>query len=160
MERREITAAVVAEIDRLLAEGRRHTTIAKRVGVTKYVVQVIVRDKERCGRPTPKRCNGSRYPHRPNTTDAATVRMIQRMLEVGILRHYEIAREAGVSSNFVSLVAQGKRVPLDTSRPPLAADERFLPVPIRCSVCRRKISIVPCRACKAVRESKKSAWCM
>ena len=160
MERQEITTAIVAEIDRMLAEGRRHTTIAKRLGVTKYVVQVIVHDKDRIGRPAPKNSDGSRYSHRQNTTDVATVRMIQRMLEVGILRYTEIAREVGVSKNFVIRVAQGKRVPLDTSRPSLAAGERFLPMPIRCSVCRRKLSIVPCRACRAVRESKKSVWCM
>jgi len=155
MQHREITAAVIAEIDRLVAEGCEHAAIAQRVGVTEYVVQVMVGDKGRVGRPAPKQSQGSRYPHRPNTTDAATVRMIQRMLDVGILRHREIAREAGVSANFVSMVSQGKRVPLDTSRPSLAADERFLMATIRCSVCRRRISIVPCRACRTVRESKK-----
>ena len=162
LQRRAITAAVVAGIDRLLAERRRHTTIAKRLGVSKYLVQVVAHDKDRIGRPAPKQDEGFRYPNRPNATDAATVRMIQRMLEVGILRHPEIAREVGVSRNFVSEVAVGKRVPLDTSRPPLVSDERFLPESIRCSVCRRRISIVPCRACKAVREShpKKSTWCM
>jgi hypothetical protein len=73
MQRREITAAVVGGIDRLLAEGRRHTTIAKRLGVTKYIVQVIARDKGRMGRPALAESDGSHYPHRPNAVDAATV---------------------------------------------------------------------------------------
>ena len=161
MQHREITSAVVAEIDRLLADGRRHKTIAESAGVSEYVVQVIAKDKDRANRSAPQHTDvASHYPHRSNTVDVATVRMIQRMLGAGVLYHCEIAREVGVSDNFVTQVAQGSRVALDTSRPPLAADEQFLRMPIRCSVCRRRISVVPCRACRAVRESKKSVWCM
>lgn len=159
MEHKEITAALVAEIDRLLAEGRRYATVAKRVGVTRYLVEVIARDKERVGREAPPDNEGLRYPDRPNSVDAGTVRMIQRMLKVGILQKREIAREAGVSPNFVRFVAQGRRAVIDTSRPPLSPGERFLPVPIRCSVCRSRLSIVPCRAC-AARRAQNSALCM
>ncbi len=158
--RREITAMVVAVIDRMLAEGRRQKTITERLGVSPYVVGVIARDKERIGHPAPKEPDGDRYPNRPNTADAATIAMIRRMLDVGILFHYEIARDVGVSTNLVTQVALGKRVPLDTSRPPLSAGERFLRRPIRCSVCHRKISVLPCRACRTVREATRAVCCL
>lgn len=159
MRHREIIPEIVAGIERLLKRGCDHAEIAERLGVSPYVVEVIANDAERVGRRPPRRDKGYRYPSRPNTADMATVRMIQRMLDVGILRHKEIAREAHVSANFVTMVAQGERIPLDTSRPPLLPKERFLKVPIRCSLCGRRLSIVPCRACQAVRESN-SILCM
>jgi hypothetical protein len=159
MERPEITAALVTQIERLLAGGRRHATLAKRLGVTRYVVQLIARNKERIGHEAPPDNEGPRYPNRPNSMDAMTVRMIQRMLRVGILQYQEIAREAGVSSNFVACVARGQRTAIDTSRPPLSPGERFLPVPIRCSVCAALLSIGPCRAC-AARRQRNSVCCM
>lgn len=159
MRHREIILEVVAGIERLLKRGCDHGEIAERLGVSPYVVEVIANDEERVGRRSPRRDKGYRYPSRPNTADLATIRMIQRMLDVGILRHNEIAREAGVSANFVTFVATGKRIPLDTSRPPFLPEERFLKVPIRCSLCGGRISIVPCRACQAMRDSN-SILCM
>lgn len=159
MRRREIIPEVVAGMERLLKRGCDHAEIAERLAVSTYVVEVIAGDVERIGRRPPRRDKGYRYPSRPNTADMATVRMIQRMLDVGILRHKEIAREAHVSANFVTMVAQGERIPLDTSRPPLLPEERFLKVPIRCSLCGRRLSIVPCRACQAMRETN-SILCM
>jgi DNA-directed RNA polymerase subunit N (RpoN/RPB10) len=160
MRHREITDIVVAGVDRLLGQGRDRAEIAERLGVSKYVVGVVADDKERRRRRAPKRDKAYRYPSRPNTADMATIRMIQRMLDVGLLYHKEIAREAGVSANFVTLVATGKRLPLDTARPPLADDECFLKMPVRCSTCGRRISIVPCRACRAVDEAKEFTLCM
>jgi len=96
---------------------------------------------------------GRRAPNSQKGIDAATIRSIQRMLGAGMLPHAEIAREAGVSTNMVSDVAAGRRQAVTMGRPPLADDERFLAEPIRCSVCRAKISIVPCRACRTRRET-------
>jgi len=79
--------------------------------------------------------------------------MVQRMLAAGILRQGEIARESGVSPSLVSAVAAGRRQPISTWRPCLQEGERFLPEPIRCSVCRANISVVPCRACRTRRNS-------
>ncbi len=61
----------------------------------------------------------------------------------------EIAREAGVSPHTVDAVAAGKRVAISTERPLLNDGEQFLPEPIRCSGCRAKIEVGPCRACGA-----------
>lgn len=156
MQHREITAAVVAEIDQLLADDLPIAIIAKHTDVSQYVVERIARNPNR-PRPRARLEETQRRPyrHRINAVDFATVRMIERMLSVGILRQKEIAREAGVSHNFVNEIARGVRAVYDSSRPPLAPGERFLRIPIRCSVCRRMISIVPCRACRAVRESKR-----
>jgi len=151
MDRREITAAVVEEADRLLAEGVDYATISARLGITEYVVRVIADDKHRRGRRQPRAYFKRRIHNRQNAVDAATVRMIQRMLAVGWLSHVRIAREAGVSANFVTQVAKGKRLPVATTRPALDEGERFLPEPIRCSGCRRRIAVVPCRICKALR---------
>ena len=151
-QRREITAEVVQQVDRLLAEGVDHATISARLGITEYVVGVIAGDAH--GHEEGEGGDHSR-PHvapRQNAVDAATVRMIQRMLAVGWLNHIQIAREAGVSPNFVSQVATGKRLVMATTRPPLDHGERFLPKTIRCSGCRRRILVVPCRICRALRQ--------
>lgn len=152
MHRVEITAAIVQEADRLLAEGVDYATISARLGITEYVVGVMAGDQLREGRPQPRDVFDGRRPNRQNAVDAATVRMIQRMLAVGILKHHEIAREAGVSPAFVGSVALGRRAAVDTSRPPLNDGEQFLKAPIRCSGCHGMISIVPCRLCKARRQ--------
>ena len=151
MDRREITAAVVEQTDRLLAEGIDHAVIAARLGITEYVVGVIDGDKLGKGRSQPQRPSKRRQSRTNRGVDAATIRMIQRMLQVGILNHGEIAREAHVSSHIVEQVASGRRAAVSTDRPVVLKDlgERFLPKPIRCSGCRAKISIVPCRACRA-----------
>jgi len=151
MDRKQITAAVIEEADRLLAEGVDHAVVAARVGITEYVVRVMAEDQGRVGRMPPADTLGRRILNRQNCVDAATVRMIQRMLDVGWLTRCQIAREVGVSSNFVTAVARGKRLPISSERPPLDKGERFLKVPIRCEGCHAKITIVPCRACKARR---------
>ena len=84
--------------------------------------------------------------------DASTIRMIQRMLAVGILGHKAIAREAGVSPNMVTDVANGKRKAVTLSRPQLDEEEQFVREPIRCDQCGALISVVPCRACCARQE--------
>jgi hypothetical protein len=157
MDRREITAAVVEEADRLLAEGVEHATISARIGITQYVVRVMADDKLRIGRKQPRQKSTRRGKRMHQGVDAATIRRIQRMLEVGILSHYQIAREAGVSDHLVGRVAAGRRAAVSTERPAVFKDlgERFLPTPIRCQGCRAMISIVPCRACRAQRPSSR-----
>jgi hypothetical protein len=83
--------------------------------------------------------------------EAVTVRRIQRMLDVGWLNHKEIAREAGVSANFVADVASGRRQAVTLGMPILTEGEQFLPRPIRCIGCAALISVVPCRGCRARR---------
>jgi hypothetical protein len=65
-----------------------------------------------------------------------------------------IAREAGVSPNTVTDVACGRRVAITLAKPILNDGERFLPDSIRCSGCHAMISVAPCRACRAKRESE------
>ena len=153
MDRRPITAAITNEIDRLLAAGIGHTAIATQLGVTDYVVQVIAGDKDR----PPRRRTKRRVHNRQPGVDAITIRMIQRMLDVGILNSGEIAREAGVSRGVVEGLATGKREPVSTERPIVFKDlgERALRTPIRCSGCHATITVVPCRACRARRESER-----
>ena len=158
MNRMEITADVVAEAEQMMALGAKRAKIAAKLGITPYVLRIIARYRGRkpCGK------SRNRGPRRISNTqkgiDAATVRMIQRMLEVGILPHGAIAHEAGVSSNTVSDVATGKRLAISMWRPYLQKSERFLAKPIRCRVCLAPISVVPCRACCTRQEasSKKS----
>ena len=153
MYRTEITAKLVAEVERMLSEGVDHATIARRLDVTPYVVQLLAdnRDLPPCGKQS--RRGPRRVPNMQRGIDAVTIRTVRRMLEVGILRQVEIAREAGISPNMVGDVAAGRRLPVSTWRPYLQAGERFLPEPIRCSICRGLISVVPCRACRARREA-------
>jgi len=153
MDRRLITAAVAEEADRLLAQGEDHTVIAARLRITEYVVGLMAENRENDDQ-RPPAPSAQRFPHRKNFVDAVTVRRIQRMLDVGWLNHTQIAREASVSSNFVTKVAQGERLPISTEHPVLDKGERFLPAPIRCSVCRGMISIVPCRACQTRRAKR------
>ena len=77
--------------------------------------------------------------------------MIQRMLAVGILNHSQIAREAGVSINFVTQIANGDRRAVSTLQPILNDGERFVPESVRCGGCGRRIYVLPCRACRAGR---------
>ena len=94
MERTEITAAVITEVDRLLGQGIDHATIAARLGVTEYVVGVIANDANRPEDPPrpPKRVS-HRVRNAQSGVDATTIRMIERMLQVGMLRN----RHNGVS---------------------------------------------------------------
>ena len=150
MDRTEITAAVVDQADRLLAFRLDHATIAKRLGVTEYVVGVIATDRGRDGRRQPPDLYARHVRNRQNAVDGSVVRMIQRMLAVGILNHSQIAREAGVSINFVTQIANGDRTAVSTLRPVLNDGERFVPESVRCGGCGRRIYVVPCRACRAL----------
>jgi hypothetical protein len=88
-------------------------------------------------------------PDRPNAMDSSVVRMVQRMVAVGFLNHREIAREAGVSINFVTQIADGDRTAVSTLRPVLSDGEQIVPESARCGGCGRTIYVVPCRACRA-----------
>ena len=156
MDRKPITAAIVEAADRLLVFGIDYATIAARLGITEYVVSVMAEDKLRVGRSQPHDRFERHIHNRQNTVDAATVRMVQRMLVVGQLNHREIAREAGVSETLVVRIARGKRLAVTTTRFQLAEGERLLPERTRCSVCGAKNFIVPCRACKSRRQKKYS----
>ena len=153
MKRTEITAQLVMTIDRLLANGVDHATIATRLGITEYVVAVIANDWLGRGRRPriDKPCH--RKPHPQQGVDVATVRGIQRMLDVGWLNYSGIAREAGVTRRLVEEIAVGKRPQVTTKRPFIFKDlgERFLAKSIRCLTCGASISIVPCRTCRALR---------
>ena len=152
MERTVIRAAVIAEVNRLLAEGVDHATIAARLDVTEYVVGVVDGDVIGKGRPQPPDLSHGRMRNNVRGVEATTIRMIQRMLQVNLLSRRQIAREAGVSLSTVEDVTAGRRMPVSTERPIVFKDlgERFLERPIRCSDCGAMISIVPCRACRAL----------
>ena len=149
MNRREITAAVVDGVDRLLAFGLDHATIAARMAVTEYVVGVIATDRQRVDREQPPDLYARHVRNRRKAVDVSVIRMIQRMLAVGILNHGQIAREAGVSINFVTQIAKGDRTAVSTLRPVLSDGERFVPESVQCGECGRRIYVVPCRACRA-----------
>lgn len=153
MQRRQITAAVVMGIDRLLAQGLDHQAIAERLGISRHVVGVVDGDTLGKGRPQPPDLYNRRAPNRSDGVDAATIRRILRMLQVDMLTRRQIAREAGVSLNVVEDVVAGRRPPISTERPIIFKDlgERFLERPLRCSRCGVLISISPCRACRALR---------
>jgi hypothetical protein len=154
MHRTEITAAVVDQADRLLTFRLDHATIAKRLGLSEYVVGVIAGDRGRDGRQQPPDRPRRQMPDRPNAMDSSVVRMVQRMLAVGMLNYSQIAREAGVSLNFVAQIARGERPPISTLRPVLSDGEQFVPESARCDGCGRTIYVVPCRACRAEWPSK------
>jgi hypothetical protein len=159
IERTEITAELVAKADLLATFGIDPATIATRLGITEYVAGLLVRNASLP--PCLGRRQASRRPatNVPVGVDATTIRQIQRMLNINWLNHKEIAREAGVSTNFVAEVASGKRDAVTLLRPVLNKGERFLPRPIRCPVCRARISVVPCRACRTRREAGCDADC-
>ena len=149
MDRTEINARVVTEFGRLLAEGNLPVAIAARLGITPYVAGLLA---QTAGLPMPKikdRKTTRRVRNAQRGVDAATIRSIQRMLAAGLLNHSEIARETGVSSNFVDSVARGERPPRALWQPTLDAGESFLHDMIRCRGCGGQISVVPCRACRA-----------
>ena len=153
IRRREITAAVVQEADRLLAEGVDHATISARLGITEYVVRVMAGDTLRIGRPQPRQTSTRQAVNPRRSVGATTIRMVQRMLQASVLNRGQIAREAGVSRAIVEQVAKGQRKAIDTSRPVLCDGETFLPESVRCR-CGAMISITPCRACRARRMAK------
>jgi hypothetical protein len=158
MYRTEITAELVAEAERMMAERAQCATIASRLDVTPYVVRLIAGNRHLKSRGQVPQHGPRRLPNTPRGIDAVTIRMVQRMLAVGILPHVAIAREAGVSPTTVNDVARGKRLPISMSNPYLQQGEQFLPIPVRCDVCCAKISVLPCRACQARKDgcAKKS----
>ena len=153
MRHREITQTVVAGIDRLLDQGCAYAEIAKRLAVSEYLVGVVASDKIGRRRRLPPAICGRQPPVPPRSTDAATVEMVRRMLELNRFSHRQIGREIGVSKRTVERIAVGERLPDSTERPLVFKElgERFLKWPIRCKECGAKISIAPCRACRALR---------
>ena len=120
-----------------MADDVDSAAISARLGITQYVVEVIANDVDpRDGPSRPPRHDHRRVPSTKPVIDVSTIRMIQRMLAAGILKHSEIAREAGVSANTVSDVATGKRKAVTTKRLQTDEGEQFLPEPIRCGDCR------------------------
>lgn len=153
MARKEITPALVDQVEGLVAEKVALPEISGRLGITEYVVAVIAGDDGRRDRPSlPQRTVSRRIPNTKPGIDATTIRRIQRMLAAGILSHVEIAREAGVSPNTVSDVVTGNRKAVTTKRLNPSRGEQFLAEPIRCGQCGAMVSIMPCRACRARRE--------
>lgn len=153
MHHTEITATLVEEIERLLTQETAHAVIADRLKVSEYLVGVIAGDKIGRGRRPPPEVVGQRLFNHLRGIDAATIRMIQRMLQVNMLPQRQIALETGVSTRMVEMVAAGERLPVSTEHPFVFKDlgERFLATPIRCTHCGAMISIAPCRACRALR---------
>ena len=118
------------------------------------MVRVVAHDKLGRGRrPRPDR-HDYRAENSQRGVDAASIRMVQRMLQVDMLPRREIAREAGVSENIVEQVAAGRRLAVSTERPFAFKDlgERLLEKPRRCWGCGAPLAIVPCRTCRARRE--------
>ncbi len=149
MIREPITAELVEEIDRLLAQGIDPATISGRLNVSEYVVRVIDGDVIGKGRrPRPGRYD-SRVANSAQGIDAVTIQRIERMLAVGWLEQEQVAREAGVSPNTVSEIALGRR-PVSTTRCRKSLNGQFaLRDPIRCNSCGASVYIVPCQACYA-----------
>ena len=152
MQRRQITAAVIDGVDRLLAIRLDYPTIATRLGISEYIVGVVDGDELGKGRPQPKDLYRHPAVNPADGVDTATIRMIRRMLQVSVLTRREIAREASVSLDTVEDVAMGRRIALSTRKPIIFKDlgERFLERPVRCSHCGAMLSIAPCRACRAL----------
>ena len=155
MERRPITAELIARADRLLQYGVRPATVAQRLGLTQYVVRLMARDKGRDERRPPPPRPERQAPDPRRGTDATTIRMIQRMLAAHWLDFGQIAREAGVSQVVVEGVAAGKRPAISTEQFVLLPGERVLSVPARCPKCHALNAVVPCRACRARKGRKK-----
>ena len=152
MRHREITATVVAGIDRLLDQQRPCAEIATRLGVSEYLVGVIAGDRIGRQRRRPPVIVARKAPAPLRCTDAATIRMIHRMLQVNMLPQRQIAVEAGVSRRMIERIVAGERVPISSEHPFVFEDlgEHFLNRPVRCDQCGAMISIVPCRACRAL----------
>ena len=137
MERRPITADLVARADRLLEYEVKPQTVARRLGISPYVIRLIVRDKTRYLRPVPPPRPDEPAPDPRRSTDAVTIRMIQRMLAINWLDYAEIGREAGVSQRLVEQVAAGRRLAISTEQHMLDKEfgEHAVRVPVRCPEC-------------------------
>jgi hypothetical protein len=150
IDRTEITAGVVDQADLLLAFRLDHATIAKRLGLTEYVVGVMAADRLRNGRRQPPDLHARHVRNRRKAVDVSIICMIQRMLAIGFLNHRQIAREVGVSMSVVTQIANGERTAVSTLRAVLSDGERFVPESVRCGECGRKVYVLPCRACRAL----------
>lgn len=149
MDRKEITAEIVAGIERLLLFGLKPAAIASRLGVSRYVVRVIAGDKHRPACAPPTEPKSRRIPNACRALDASTVRMVRRMLDVGFLPPSEIAREARVSESTVSVIARGQWRVGERFPPRLMDGEQYVSEGTRCPTCGAAIVVVPCRACGA-----------
>jgi len=154
--RPEITPELIAQAERLLAEGHPQDQIAKELGITAYVVGLIA---EQLGKSSSKKPSCSRKPPRqrpcqprPAGLDAATIRLIQRMLALNWYHNSEIGLAARVSHDIVGAVKAGRRKAVNQARPVLSEGERFIPETIRCPTCGYRVEILPCRICAATRE--------
>ena len=145
--RTEITAACVARIERLLLFGFKPAAIARRLEISRYVVRVIAGDKHRPACAPPDRPKNRRVPNSCRWVDPATIRMVRRMLVVGILPPGEIAREARVSETTVTAIAHGQPSVGERHPPPLEDGERYLREGKRCPHCGAMVAVIPCRAC-------------
>jgi hypothetical protein len=154
MMRKEITSAIVVEIEELLAAEFTPAEIAAHFEISLYVVEVIARDEgnRRHHAPAPKGQPRILEPREP--IDVSTIRMIERLLSVGILSYAEIGRDMSVSKSTVRDVAGGKRTAVVVARPGLNAGERFLARPRRCGTCGANLVVSPCRACALGNEKK------
>jgi len=150
MQHSQITAELVAEAERRLSAGADAATIAAELGLTPYVAELIAENRHLPLRVCTAQPLSTRKPQ--DRYDAVTIRMVERMLEVGILPQVQIGREAGVSEKTVSDIASGRREAVTTEKPTLRVGERFMRRPIRCRACGAKIVVTPCRACRVERE--------
>jgi len=148
MDRAIITTKLIGEAEQLLNEGLGYAEVARRLRITVYLARLL--SGERLRTFGNRRKDTSPHQMRPSWkyVDVATVRMVHRMLAVGILTYKEIAREAAVSHETVVRIASGKRLAISTNRPVLARGETFLREPIRCGECGNLISVRPCRLCR------------
>jgi hypothetical protein len=147
MVRAPITAAVVEEIDRLLAMCFAPATISEWMNVSEYLVHVIDGDAIGKGRRPPHDSSNDRSMSHSDAVDAMTIRRIQRMLAVRWLNREQIAQEVGVLANTVSQVAHDRRLFRVPRHREVGDTQAVLREPIRCKSCGASISIAPCHAC-------------
>jgi DNA-binding CsgD family transcriptional regulator len=154
MKRKMITPDMVAEMEWLLAEKIKPAEIAVKLGISRYVVEVVARDDGFRGGSARQPRSKSGIVHENVTLDYGTIRRIQRMLSVGVLTYEEICRELGVSKSTVRDVASGRRPMVVYARPHLGRGERFLSQPRRCRICGANLIVSPCRACRMRKEKE------
>lgn len=147
MKRKEITAETVAEIERLLKAGFMPAEVACQLEVSSYIAEVIAHDDGNRNHPAPAPESPSRLIKFRAPIDIGTIRIIKRLLSVGILSYAEIGRDLGVSKSVVRDVAGGKRIAVVFTRPFLSPGEKFLSRPRRCGTCGANLVVSPCRAC-------------
>lgn len=147
MNHREITSGVVADAEKLLADGLDAAVVADRLGISLYVVKTIAQEHQSRNQPAPPAIPKKRFSEPQKRIDTGTIHNIQRMLNSSSCNHSEIARQLGISNKTVARVATGQRQTLSVSKSHLASGERSLSKPHRCRRCRALIHILPCRTC-------------